>query len=503
MAGSAELLKQPTDPFDWDLAETQFAQDQPQRPAESEIYGRSLGTILRLGAFAVDKSHEQIINSPEAEQAKAEFFTSVEEGFGTDMELGGGLEVRDIDERPVSDDGRVLAKDLKTPISDMTKAGLACAIETAKKDERFESQLVRSEWDNENALITDDMAQGKTNYNTRIVPTLYPKEAAAKSGHKYWRDVGYVPHLERGFIQLYYAGEDGFISGSLSFDGSDINRLREVFAEHGVHIPEDEVTDNCLQYAITGTMSEEQAKELALDLADQLGDPKYKKTANTVEITSEHRAIMDMVFNESYVHACESLSAGYQTAGARQLISRLADKAQNFNRDYEDALYKMRSDEDHFGDEEAIVLHELLVYSTIEMMRAFHLQATEPGAKNSSFFNIGHLDVAHLQSLDAASFQSMLGGFGADGARNNRTYSACGLAISLGGTSNPSESPQHAFGGKTCPEVKNGQITRCPHCKKTVKAIVPNKEKIYCSNSKCKLAAPNLTHKSEKQVAAD
>jgi hypothetical protein len=46
--------------------------------------------------------------------------------------------------------------------------------------------------------------------------------------------------------------------------------------------------------------------------------------------------------------------------------------------------------------------------------------------------------------------------------------------------------------GEKCPEIKNGQITRCPFCKNKVRAIVPNKETIYCSNPACPRAAPRM-----------
>jgi hypothetical protein len=185
------------------------------RPPESETYGRSLSSVYRLGAFMTRAAANEIIASPEADQARVEFYTSVEEGFGTDMELGGGLEVRDFDRRPVLN-GRVMAKDLKTAISDMTEAGLICAVETDKKDPHFSPQLVRSEWDHKNALIVDDMAKSETDYNTRIVISPFPEEAAAKSGDEYWRNIGYVPHLRRGFVQLYHVTKGGeVISGSL------------------------------------------------------------------------------------------------------------------------------------------------------------------------------------------------------------------------------------------------------------------------------------------------
>lgn len=405
------------------------------RSAESEIYGRSLSTIHRLGAFMVDKTGAEVITSPEAAQAKAEFFTSVEEGFGTDMELGGGLEVRDFDTRPIID-GKVRAKDLKTAITGMTQAGLRCAVKTAEGDKRFTPQLVRSEWDHENALLVDAMARGETNYNTRIVISPFPEEAAKASGDEYWRDIGYVPHLKRGFVQVYHIGEDGLVAGSLSFDGSDKAQLRAIFEKHGVHIPESEVTDNWLQYAVTDTLSTAQAKALALEIANQASGDQYTKTTNTVDVTLKYASIMENVFNESYVHVCESLYRGCQTPAVKDLITQLAGKAGHFNGRYSKALYAMRANEDTFSDDDSVVLHELLVYSTIEMMRALHVNPTEA------------YSVAYLQSLSRDSFQNLLSNFAADGAMNNRTYSACGLKIALGEKSDPSDNPQDAFGGK-------------------------------------------------------
>ncbi|HVX48133.1 MAG TPA: hypothetical protein VHA05_02135 [Candidatus Saccharimonadales bacterium] len=488
MAVAAELVKQQQDEFDWDYAESQF----DERPPEGEIYGRSLSTVHRLGTFAVGKSQVEIVQSPEAAQAKAEFNTSVEEGFGTDVELGGGLEVRDFDFRPVVE-GKVMSSDLKTAVSDMTEAGLKCAVKTAAKDRLFRPQLTRSEWDHENAKLVDSMARGETSYNMRIVASPFPEEAAAVSGDDYWRDIGYVPSLRRGFIQFYYVSEGGVTSGSLSFDGSDKRRLRELFSKYGVEIPEEEITDNWLKYPITATLPEDEAKKMALEIADEAGDPKYKKDANTVEVTNEHRALLETVFNDSYIHACESLALGYQTRDARELILRLADKAHHFNEKYKDSLYKMRVNGE-FTDSDFIAIHELLVYSTIEMMRALHLNKKGNSDAGIVFYDPNTISAEFLESLDPASFQTMLGGFGAEGAKNDRVYSACGLSISLGESDGAKENPQRAFGGKDCPEIKNGQTTKCPHCKKIVQAIVPagDKSKIYCSNKKCKLAAPGL-----------
>ena len=45
---------------------------------------------------------------------------------------------------------------------------------------------------------------------------------------------------------------------------------------------------------------------------------------------------------------------------------------------------------------------------------------------------------------------------------------------------------------QSCKEVKDGEHVKCPGCMKMVKAIVPDKETIYCSNKRCKLAHPSL-----------
>lgn len=440
------------------------------RPPQSETYGRSLSTIYRLGAFMVEKSLPEIIKSPEADQARVEFYTSVEEGFGTDMELGGGLEVRDFDTRPIIN-GRVMAKNLKTPVSDMTEAGLICAEETEKKDSRFLPQLTRSRWDHENAVLVDWMAQGFTDYNTRIVVSPFPEEAAKQSGNDYWQNIGYVPHLKRGFVQLYHATKEGLITGSLSFDGSDKEQLRSIFSKYGMEIPETEITDNWLQYAITDTLSEDEAKQLALDIADTAGNPNYKKNTNTVDVTHEFGKIIDQVFDESYVHICESLFRGRQTSGARELIFQLADKAGHFNGRYAKALYGMRANPDRFTNDDSAVLHELLVYSTIEMMRALHIKNKLQSPNTITFYSNAQPDIAHLQSLSPGAFQNMLGGFGAEGARNNRTYSACGLSISAGNNERTSlesaDSPQTTFGGAeqkgSLPDDKFGpRQFRCP-----------------------------------------
>src|SRR3546814_5256051 len=108
----------------------------------------------------------------------------------------------------------------------------------------------------------------------------------------------------------------------------------------------------------------------------------------------------------------------------------------------------MRANKNRFTDDDMAIIHELLVYSTIEMMRALHIEKTKPVYDDTYIYRNRELDLEHFQTAaNPELFQSALGGFGADGARNNRIYSACGLSISLGGENGMSDSPQSVYGG--------------------------------------------------------
>jgi hypothetical protein len=210
---------------------------------------------------------------------------------------------------------------------------------------------------------------------------------------------------------------------------------------------------------------------------------------------------MDTVFNESYVHACESLARGYQTPGARDLIFQLADKAGSFNNRYARALYNMRANEQIFTDDDMVVLHELLVYSTIEMMRALHIKKTDMHHNGDSANRNNQINIAYLQSLNGDTFQNMLSGFGAQGAINNRTYSACGLSISLGENTGLGESPQNVFGGiekGRLPDDKFGsRYFDCPKCGKENERKKKNELMDTCKHCKgdvtCGIKKPKTT----------
>ncbi len=402
-------------------------------PVAHETYGRSLTTMRSVGEcrarrrfaglgrrmFGWKMRHHDTL-TPAEQQGYVEFLTSVAEGYGTDRALGNSLEVRDFDELSVVN-GLVMARDLSRAVSEMTGNGLICGYEEMLKNPWFAPQYVRSQWDHKNALSVDSMARRETWYNTRIIVSPYVEEAAEESGEDKWGHVGYVPHLRRGFVQLYHMlGNGKVLTGSLSFDGSDKIRLLEIFNKHlGADIPEDTRTDDWLRYALTGVFTDRQAKEFAVALADLLTDEQYEKSSNTVDVTEQYGDLIQSAYSESYVFACESLVLGRQSRRMRKVIKKLHEHSQSFNSHYQEALKKLRRHPGVFNDADAAVIHELLVYSTIEMIRSLHQN------------NVSYDDA--VRSMNGAEgFIGALSAYGATGAEEGRDYFACGLSISPG-----------------------------------------------------------------------
>jgi len=101
----------------------------------------------------------------------------------------------------------------------------------------------------------------------------------------------------------------------------------------------------------------------------------------------------------------------------------------------------MRADQTRFTDDDMIVIHELLVYSTIEMMRALLVSGKTELPDD--------LAVGMRHNRYQVPIAQILSNFGADGAKHNRIYSACGLAISPGSEDvNGQNNPQNVFGGR-------------------------------------------------------
>lgn len=107
-----------------------------------------------------------------------------------------------------------------------------------------------------------------------------------------------------------------------------------------------------------------------------------------------------------------------------------------------------------------------------------------------------HVEVAraHFAAGDHASAQRAL-----NSAYKVARSSSCPSALrqqaeGIDANNEDGTSPNQAPEGE-CKEVKNGEVVNCPFCKKKVKAIVPSKEEIFCSNSDCTAAHSSVKKK--------
>lgn len=97
--------------------------------------------------------------------------------------------------------------------------------------------------------------------------------------------------------------------------------------------------------------------------------------------------------------------------------------------------------------------------------------------------------------LDTKQARELMSQSGQAAKSEGMTFSGCGMSLSASNNSTGGELQALGLGNKICVEIRNGQIVKCPCCKLKVKAIVPDKESIFCSNKKCKLAHPRIKRK--------
>lgn len=426
------------------------------------------------------------------EQAKGEFDSCVYEGLSSDSELGPQLEVTKFIKFEVQD-GFVMSRDGKTRVTDLIKNGHATSSEKAQIDSRYENQATRDWNDLINAREVDKMARGETDYNTRMVVSLLPKEAIERDGKDFWQDIGYIPDKETAYIQIYHASDDGeVLTGSLSVDGSDIEKWTELFAENGVTIPEGETTDNWLKYAITGSMTSSEAKSFAMNMRKKYKDSQDLEADNTADLLADNSEVANMVFEEAYVPISKSLENKEQTEKTKSLISSYLNNSDYIKPEVRQHLIRL-ANTDKFTDRDARLMHQMVVYSTIEMLRSL---VAKPENNDLIDYQIqAVIDQDELMHMQQEMINSVVAGFAARGLKAGRSYSSCGGAIKLAeqiqemieGT----DSIQEAYGGRPrrCKILKDGDRTNCPHCgKRDVKVAIENKE-LKCDNGKCREAS--------------
>ena len=334
-------------------------------PISMEQYGLSMKAMREVGRMAVARA-KNLEQLGITKQLRGEFDSCVFEGLSSDEEHGRGLRVTKFKEYPIVD-SMVMSEDGETPVLELIENGQESSRAAAIKDRRMWTQHNRDKNDVSNAQEVGAMVAGERDYNTRLVVSCEPAEAIERDGIEYWNKKGYIK--DTAYIQFYHHSEgDELLTGSLSFRAKDKAVLRAKLSKFGIEIPEDESVDNYINYALTDSLSEDDAKKLALSLRELCEDRSNQKNIDTVNILEKDGDVIETTFREMYLPVAESLAQKRKTDKTSQIVATFMAESKSFDPEVRRQLMKIHNSRS-FDDDDARLLHQLTVYAAIERLR--------------------------------------------------------------------------------------------------------------------------------------
>jgi hypothetical protein len=326
------------------------------------------------------------------------------------------------------------------PYETMLQTGLEVAQKEATEDPR-RAFLVD--------MAIDDQARGFAMRGLRPGEKItwtspYRYQVANRYGDKFMNDCGLNSERKLGFICQATGTEDGIILQSQTVDLSD----PDAFA----------VVDEALE------ADQQVDLDDLLELHDNLLERKFGEPhfAGRTETDCQENAWNTVLKQKDLI---THLLDGLETIAQQSLPKDRVDKVTKRHIYGVWAAFKERLDGNYVPDRSGT---HTLFYDKTVVVSYKHDVAAEVERAFNKFVSEGRVMVGCGGSI------SLLQG-------EEDTLKASGKEVHSA-----------IFGGKACKEVKDGEITNCPSCKNRVKAIVPNRSKIFCSNDLCKLAAPGL-----------
>lgn len=432
MAAAAEAL---TTNYEYDLAQ--------------EEYAHSLSTIRRLGSVAVDASASGEQRAALEDLALVDFTTAITEMLKTDEEFRQLLDIENTSSHRV-DGGKVRAAD-GTPMVTILGAGHKSSEQVARFRPELGAQAVRDKLDVENARRVDELKPGMA----RLMVSMDPKEEL-KHHKQTYRGLGYREGL--AYIQYYCrVDEETLIAGSYSVDMSDLDKWREVFADLGVAVPEDESPNTWIRHAL----ELEATKEEAVALAKSMRDSYYRKVgaaegrSSISDYVKNNKPLVKQFFDSYYPALAGALHSGQNNEQLQAFALALLQADTSYLKpEVRSGLMRignLRS----FDDEGGKLLDSVLRYAVVEDLRKGlkrkEQPAQEPAAAGLSAPIIFQPPV-HYQ-MNTAEMHHRLAGNVETGARARRSYGGCAGQIDLSGSSKVNDfeavnNPQEAYGGE-------------------------------------------------------
>ena len=457
---------------------------------EQEEYAQSLTVLRHLGSVAANKQVSLETIEALEELAFDDFSFGVAEMMATDPEFREFLDVDPTKTHRVVN-GKVQSAYGEDMVDVITR-GRKKSEAAARNNPNLKFQVERDKGDELNALRVDDLPIGWT----RLVASMDPKEAL-RDYPKEAKSLGYKEGMM--YWQVYTrTDKETLETSSHSVDMSNTLIWSALIKDFfGADIPSTIPTSDWIKHGIEIESSAEEAEQLFVALRREyykrLGVAVDRKSVS--EYLEQNRHKVKLIFETYYPSLSEAISSKNNNEAMSSLATSILGKsvANKLKPEVRQQLLLI-ANANKFTSEMGRTMNSIIRYVTVEELRKdlptfLHQSVSKqtPADTSDAWLRPEIFTYEMINQLMASNLSS--------GVEAHRSYGGCAGQIELGMDGlEGGNSKQEAFGG-SCPEVKDGQLTKCPHCKQMVKAIVPDRKTIYCSNEKCKLASPKLSQK--------
>src|SRR5579859_2217227 len=269
------------------------------------------------------------------------------------------------------------------------------------------------------------------------------KEAMEQYGEKFYDDLGNRKDL--AFFQWYYRiDETTLLAATYAVDHTDIDIMREVWAEFGGNIPAGTPTSVWLDHDITRKCTLEEARALVVQIRDRFYEKRgvTKRRFSVDEFMNMNQAVCDEMFDSLYTKLGEASKTRQLGEALHAFVGGLLQGRQYLN----PRIYRQLQDMEARGTlhrSDVALLEQLVRYAVTERLREGLVML-----KNGKHPVLQQFGVAVGVAPDAYLANRLAGNVIA-GAQARRTYGGCTRSIDVSNDPDgPRDRPQDAFGGR-------------------------------------------------------
>jgi phage FluMu protein Com len=446
-----------------------------ERYRESLVTWRQLGALAWRGVAASEgyKGAELF--------ARRDLMTALGEHLHTDREYHGLVDVEPTRTFEVRNHA-IFAEDGRSMRQVLSK-GIEYSSAASETDKRMLNQKARDEGDLAVLNIVESLRPGES----YTVISMYPEEAMARDGKKYWEDLGYRTGVN--YVQHYVKGRDGTVlTGTYSVENSDKHSWRVLLEAHGVVVPEDTPADDWIRHGIRQTLSPDEAKTFAADLRAEyytrIG--KMHRRYSVTEFLEERRGVIDAYFSAYFIPLARAIYSSQNEPVLQQFAGTLLENETIVSKLDPVARSELirAANAPGFTAESGRLMERLIRYALVEELRG---SLADLVSGRSPVASAAEAAIAVMTSSPESVNQRLSQSI-AEGLSAGRTYGGCAKSIQAIQEETAQENErnlQDVFGGKGRKnednEAKLPDNIRCIKCRKvSPKAEVVGHKTWHC-----------------------